>query len=140
MIELAPLVPVDDAFWPFVALAAEAGARREDVAIGPSCASRLDDLGDRTITVGLGTIVMGFAAHFAGLAHVACGDLAAAPHPVRTGDHTLHAERGGVVGSALKVGLADVLAGSDHGDVVAEGLRFLAELRRSPVTHPVGSR
>ncbi len=36
---------------------------------------RLDELGDRTITVGLGTAVMGFATHFAGLAHVATGSL-----------------------------------------------------------------
>ena len=75
LIDLAPLVPVDDAFWPFVALAAEAGARRGDAAIGRWCAARLDELGDRTITVGLGTVVMGFAAHFAGLAHVATGNL-----------------------------------------------------------------
>ena len=134
LIELAPLVPVDDAFWPFVALAAEAGARREDAAIGAWCASRLDDLGDRTITVGLGTVVMGFAAHFAGLAHVASGDLDAARARFDRAI-ALSAQNGAALWEAhSKVELADVLARSDDGEVVADGLRLLAEVRSSPVT------
>jgi hypothetical protein len=134
LIELAPLVPVDDSFWPFVALAAEAGARRQDAAIGAWCASRLDDLGDRTITVGLGTIVMGFAAHFAGLAHVACGDYDAAR--VRFDRAlTLAARNGAALWEAhSKVELAGVLGRSDDGEVVAEGLRLLAELTDSAIT------
>jgi hypothetical protein len=49
-----------------VAYAAEAGARRRDAAIGTRCVTRLDSLRDSTITVGLGTAVIGFAAHYAG--------------------------------------------------------------------------
>ena len=133
LIELAPLVPVDDSFWPFVALAAEAGARREDAAIGAWCASRLDDLGDRTITVGLGTAVMGFAAHFAGLAHVAIGDLETARDRFERAI-TLAAGNGAALWEAHStVELADVLARSDDSDLRMEACRLLAALRTSPV-------
>lgn len=133
LIDIAPLVPVDDSFWPFVALAAEAGARRGDSAIGRWCAPRLDELGDQTITVGLGTAVMGFATHFGGLANVATGSLDNAR------DHFERAiELAGACGAALweahsRVELADVFARSDDPDRRTEACRLLAALRDSPV-------
>jgi hypothetical protein len=134
LIEVAPLVPVDDAFWPFVALAAQAGAGRRDPAIGRWCASRLDELGDRTITVGLGTVVMGFAPHFAALAHVATGDDESARVRFERAI-ALSTRNGAALWTAhSQVELADVLAASDDHELVAEAHRLLAELGSSPVT------
>jgi hypothetical protein len=133
LIEIAPLVPVDDAFWPFVALAAEAGARRHDAAIGAWCATRLDGLGDRTITVGLGTVVMGFATHFAALAQVAVGDLDAAR--VRFEHAVALASRNGAAlweaHSTLE--LAGVLARSVDRGSIDEARRLVNALCRSPI-------
>ena len=65
----------DDTFPLFVALAAEVAARDGHAELGAWCADRLDEMGDLTVTIGLGTIVMGFAAHFAGFAHAATGNV-----------------------------------------------------------------
>ncbi len=65
----------DDTFPLFVALAAEVAARDGHPELGAWCADRLDEMGDLTVTIGLGTIVMGFAAHFAGFAHAATGNV-----------------------------------------------------------------
>ena len=131
--EIAPAVPADDAFWSFVALAAEAGARRRDAEIGRWCATRLDSLGDHTITVGLGTVVMGFAAHFAALAHVAIGDLDGAR--TRLEHSIVLATRNGAAlwEAHSTVELADVLARSDDPDVAAQAHRLLDQLACSPV-------
>jgi DNA-binding SARP family transcriptional activator len=134
LIELAPLVPADDSFWPFVALAAEAGASRSDTAIGRWCAPRLDGLGDRTIMVGLGTVVMGFATHFAALAHVAIGDLGAARARFERAI-TLARECGAALWEAHSIiELAGVLARSDAAATRAEARRSIAALRDSPIT------
>lgn len=134
LIELAPLVPADDSFWPFVALAAEAGARRQDAAIGAWCASRLDELGDRTIMVGLGTVVMGFAAHYAALANVAMGDLGAARVRFERAI-ALTSENGAALWEAHStVELADVLARSDAAADRAEACRSIGALRDSAIT------
>jgi DNA-binding SARP family transcriptional activator len=67
--------PDDDSFSAFVAVAAEVAARTGDAELGAWCLSHLDGRGDTTIVVGLGTLVMGFARFFAGLARVATGKL-----------------------------------------------------------------
>ncbi|HWM20411.1 MAG TPA: AfsR/SARP family transcriptional regulator [Ilumatobacteraceae bacterium] len=133
LVEIAPDVPVDDAFWPFVAYAAEAGARRRDAAIGTWCATRLDSLRDSTITVGLGTVVIGFAAHYAGLARVAIGDLEGARTRL---EHAI--ALAGRSGASLwqahsMVELADVLVRSDASDAGADARRLHDELACSPV-------
>ncbi len=73
--ELAPKVPVDDSHGVFIALASEIAAARRDATLGAWCAARLAMLGDRTVMSGLGTVVMGFGEHYAGLASAACDDL-----------------------------------------------------------------
>ena len=134
LIDVAPLVPVDDSFWSFVALAAEAGARRGDAAIGQWCAHRLDELGDRTIMVGLGTVVMGFASHFAALAEVAIGDLDAARARFERA-LALESRNGATLWSAHStVELADVLARSEDPDAVAAACGMLTDLGGSPIT------
>ena len=133
LIDLAPQVPVDDSFWPFVALAAEAAARRQDAAVGAWCGPRLDELGDRTIMVGLGTVVFGFAAHFAALANAATGDLDGAR--VRFEHAIALASRNGAAlwEAHSKVELADVLMQSDAATAHAEARRMIAELGGSPL-------
>jgi DNA-binding SARP family transcriptional activator len=68
-------LPRDDAFDVFAALGAEVAARRHDEALGAWCGSQLAPLSGRTVMVGLGTCVLGFADHFTGLASVATGEL-----------------------------------------------------------------
>lgn len=70
---VADEVPVDGAHGAFVGLAAEAAARRADAALGEWCEPHLRALGDRTIVVGLGGTVLGFARHFLGHALAAQG-------------------------------------------------------------------
>jgi hypothetical protein len=65
----------DDSFGAFTALAAEVAARTADAELGAWCLRHLEARGDRTIVVGLGTLVMGFARHYAGLARLATGDV-----------------------------------------------------------------
>jgi len=71
----AHLRPDDDSFPAFTALAAEVAARTGDAELGAWCLRYLEARDDSTIVVGLGTIVMGFARHFAGLGRLAIGDL-----------------------------------------------------------------
>jgi DNA-binding SARP family transcriptional activator len=68
----------DDSFPAFTAIAAEVAARQGDAELGAWCLRHLRARGDTTIIVGLGTLVMGFARHFAGLARVAMDDLTGA--------------------------------------------------------------
>ncbi|MCU0261189.1 MAG: AfsR/SARP family transcriptional regulator [Ilumatobacteraceae bacterium] len=65
----------DDSYWALLAIAAIAAAERRDAELGGWCAERLEVLGDCTVVVGLGSIVLGFAHHYLGLARVATGDL-----------------------------------------------------------------
>jgi|GEM_PF-4616385 len=78
LLDVADEVPLDDSYLPFVALAAEVAARERDLALGAWCAPRLDAQRDLAVTAGLGSVVLGFAAHYAGLAHLAVGDVRAA--------------------------------------------------------------
>ncbi len=94
---------------------------------------RLDELGDRTITVGLGTAVMGFATHFVGLAHVATGSLDTARNRFERAIE-LAAGNGAALWEAhSNVELADVCARSDDPHLLAESRLMLAALRASPV-------
>jgi hypothetical protein len=112
---LAPRVPADGSLSLFAAVAAEVACRRSDAALGHWCADVLDGLGDRTVMVGLGTAVLGFARYFSGLAHAAMGDTDAAVQKLRWA-----AQRSLEVGALLwwahaTVELAEVLAGTgDH--------------------------
>ncbi|MGH9135078.1 MAG: AfsR/SARP family transcriptional regulator [Ilumatobacteraceae bacterium] len=133
LIDLAPRVPLDDSFWPWVAFAAEAGARRGDAAIGAWCADRLDALGDCTITVGLGTVVMGFAAHYAGLARVASGELDAARCRFDRAIALASGNGAELWRAHSTVELAEVLARSGDPATVAEAQRLLDELSVSPI-------
>ena len=78
LLELGRCAPRNDGYPSFCALAANVAAMRCDDHLGAWCAPRLDALGERAIVVGLGTAVLGFASHFAGLARVATGETEAA--------------------------------------------------------------
>ena len=54
----------DDTFAVFTAMAAEVAARTEDAGSAIGAWSISQPLGDSTIVLGLGTVVMGFARHF----------------------------------------------------------------------------
>jgi hypothetical protein len=88
----------------------------------------------RTIIVGVGTVVMGFAAHFAALANVALGDLSAARVRFERAI-ALASGNGAALWEAHSiVELADVLARSDASADRAEAWRSIALLRDSPIT------
>lgn len=73
LIDVADDVPLDDSHSVFVTLAAEVAARRGDTRLGAWCECWLSSHQELTVMVGLGTAVMGFRAHGAGLASVARG-------------------------------------------------------------------
>lgn len=75
LLDIAGQLPRDDAFPTFAALSAEVAARRHDPTLGAWCQAALTPLSGRTVLVGLGTAVLGFADHFLALATVATGDL-----------------------------------------------------------------
>jgi len=62
----------------FAALASEVAVRDGHGPLGRWCAELLDERGAMTVSAGMGTLVVGFATHFAGLAHLAQGDADAA--------------------------------------------------------------
>lgn len=68
-------VPHDDARPAVVALATLAAADRRDALLGQRCVDELAPLGERTITVGFGSLVLGSAAMYTGIAHLAAGQL-----------------------------------------------------------------
>lgn len=67
-------VPVDDSFLPFAALAAVVADRDRHAELGAWCATQLDPVGDIVVIIGLGSLVLGFAPYYSGLAHRAMGD------------------------------------------------------------------
>jgi DNA-binding SARP family transcriptional activator len=78
LLEIAPDVVQDDLYPSFVGLSAVVAARARNRELGAYCAPILDGLGSATLASGFGSVVVGYASHFAGLAHVALGDLTAA--------------------------------------------------------------
>ncbi|MEY4339326.1 MAG: hypothetical protein RLZ14_1176, partial [Actinomycetota bacterium] len=104
----ADVVP-DDSYDVFLALSAEVAARRGDAALGRWCAAQLASAGDRTMMSGIGTVMLGFATHFHGLALAAAGDLRAARvHLMRAADSAGAAEAW-LWWAHSQVELADVL-------------------------------
>jgi len=73
--DVARVIPRDDSFDNFAALAAEVAVERMDTHLARWCLPHLDEIGDGTLIVGIGTGALGFAHHFAGLALSALGDL-----------------------------------------------------------------
>lgn len=71
---IALQVPKDDYFLIFVALAAEVARDRGDPELAAWCRDPLEDAGDSAIIGGFGTVVVGFAPHYAALAAASCGD------------------------------------------------------------------
>jgi DNA-binding SARP family transcriptional activator len=111
---LAPRVPTDDLFAVFTALAAEAAARSGDAELGAWCMRQLASHGESTIMSGLGTVVIGFARHFAGLARVATGDLDGAAADFERAAWMATANGADLWRSHATVELADVLARTDR--------------------------
>ena len=74
VMDICEQVAINDSFPPFLAFASLVALRDGHAELGSWCAERLDALGDRTIVVGFGTLVLGFAPHFAALAHQATGE------------------------------------------------------------------
>ena len=74
VMDICEQVAINDSFPPFLAFASLVALRDGHAGLGSWCAERLDALGDRTIVVGFGTLVLGFAPHFAALAHQATGE------------------------------------------------------------------
>jgi DNA-binding SARP family transcriptional activator len=67
-------VAINDSFPAFLAFSALVAQRDGHEALGAWCAERLDALGDTTVLAGFGTLVIGFAAHYAALGYQAMGD------------------------------------------------------------------
>ena len=106
--------PDDDSFAAFVAIAAEVAARTGDAELGEWCLRHLEPRDDSTIVVGLGTIVMGFARHFAGLSRVATGDLDGAAADFEHAAWMATANGADLWRNHATVELADVLSRSDR--------------------------
>jgi hypothetical protein len=104
----------DDTFAVFTALAAEVAARTNDGELGRWCLGHLEPRGDTTIVLGLGTIVMGFAKHFAGLARMAIGDLDGAATDLEHAAWMATANGADLWRAHSTVELADVLARTDR--------------------------
>jgi DNA-binding SARP family transcriptional activator len=102
--------PDEDSFPAFLGMAAEVAARRGDGELGAWCLARLVPRGDTTLVVGLGTIVMGFARHFAGLARAATGDLDGAATELERAAWMATANGAHLWRGHATVELADVLA------------------------------
>jgi hypothetical protein len=109
LIDLAPLVPTDDLFAVFTALAAEVAARAGDVSLGTWCLRHLEPRGASTIMSGLGTLVFGSARHFTGLARVAVGDLDGAAADFEQARSMATANRAHLWGAHSTIELADAL-------------------------------
>jgi len=121
-------VPSDDLLMPFVAFAAVTAARDHHAALGSWCLERLEPMGDATIVVGLGTNVLGFAAHFAALSHEATGDFERA-----RGSYEQSRRLADDVGARLwwaysSVGLASVLTASADNHAQRTAIELLAEV------------
>jgi hypothetical protein len=134
---LADDVPIDDLHLSFAALAAEVASRDHHAELGAWCAPFLDAHGDLAVTIGLGSVVMGFAAHFAGHAHLACGDRAGA---VERFDRARALARG--AGADLwaahsSLALAEILAESADRVDVARAAELVAEVE--PIAAASGS-
>ena len=115
LVEIATQIrPDDDSFAAFVAIAAEVAARTGDAELGGWCLHHLEPRDDSTIVVGLGTIVMGFARHFAGLSRVATGDLDGAAADLEHAAWMATANGADLWRSHATVELADVLSRSDR--------------------------
>jgi DNA-binding SARP family transcriptional activator len=78
LMDICDEVAVNDSFPPFLAFASLVAARDGHAVLGSWCADRLDAIGDGTILVGFGTLVLGFARHYAAVASQALGDHARA--------------------------------------------------------------
>ena len=115
LVEIATQIrPDDDSFAAFVAIAAEVAARTGDADLGEWCLRHLEPRDDSTIVVGLGTIVMGFARHFAGLSRVATGDLDGAAADFEHAAWMATANGADLWRNHATVELADVLSRSDR--------------------------
>jgi hypothetical protein len=136
LLDLAPHVPVDDLFGVFTALAAEVAARAGDAALGTWCLGHLEPRGEATIMSGLGTLVIGSARHFTGLARMAIGDLAGAAADFEAAAwmataHGAHLWRG-----HSTVELAEVLAQTGRPADRERAGMLLADLRNAVPTSP----
>lgn len=105
---IGPALPRDDAFSVFVALAAEVAYHRGDAHLGVWCRGELEPLAGRTILVGLGTAVLGFADHFIGLAAAASGDLGGASDALERSRQASKAVGAGLWWAHSTVELAEV--------------------------------
>ncbi len=66
-------LPHNDSRQTVLALTALAAADRRDALLGQRCIDELEPLGDRTVAVGFGSVVIGPACLYAGIAHLAVG-------------------------------------------------------------------
>lgn len=138
--EIADRVPNDDSRMAFVALSAQVAASGCDREFGAWCAPHLEQLDGLTIVVGLGTAVLGFAAHFAGLARIATGELGeAVTHLERAS--SLAAEAGAHLWSAHSdIELADVLGRGGRIDEARVQLAAVEEGDMLQQSRRLGSR
>lgn len=131
--DIEPKVPRDASYLPFTAIAAETAARRGDAVLADRVIGPLDAVGDHAVLVGLGTVVLGFGAHFAGLACVARSDLGGAEQRL-----TRAVDLAGGAGAPLweahsLVELAAVLAARREPPAQDRAARILDDLRNGPV-------
>ncbi|MFM7686749.1 MAG: hypothetical protein ACKPDI_12615, partial [Actinomycetota bacterium] len=117
--DIADQIARDDTLDNFAALSADIAADRGDRRLAAWCLPHLDDAGDGTVMVGIGTGVLGFAHHFAGQALLALGELKAATARLSLAS-ALASERGATLWWAhSQVALARVFVESDAADGAA---------------------
>lgn len=117
--DIADEIARDDTLDNFAALSADIAADRGDRRLAAWCLPHLDDAGDGTVMVGIGTGVLGFAHHFAGQALLALGELKAATARLSLAS-ALASERGATLWWAhSQVALARVFVESDAADGAA---------------------
>jgi hypothetical protein len=131
---LADEVPVDDAHAPFVALAAEVALAHRDIALAQWCTERLERLGDATVMTGLGTVVLGFARHFAGVGRATMGDHESARLHLRRAADLAARSGASLWESHSLVELAHVMALDGDEPACREATRLLDDVRARPVT------
>jgi tetratricopeptide (TPR) repeat protein len=133
LLALADRVPHDDSFNSFVALAADVAAEHDDDDLARWCLPHLRALDDATVMVGLGTAVLGFGRHFAGVAHAASGDTGSAITELRAAIRLATRSGTALWLAHSEIELAGVLARSDD-TARAEARQLVAAVRCHPVT------